>query len=329
MMTPPAEQTWKTRGNTMRTPLLRNSSLFVALAVNAVTMRPATAQPRPQPADTTGYVNVDDERLYFEIHGERSAGAVPLVILHGAFMSSGEMAELARAFSSSRPVVVIDQRAHGRSTGVNSALSYPRLGDDAAAVVSALGFETADVLGYSMGGGAALQMAIRHPQRVHRLVILSATYRRDGWYDEVLESIAALSAEQLAATPMGAEYRRLSPTPDAFPAYFESVMALNYREQDLSDEQVRAIAAPTMIIVGDADGVRLEHAVDFFRLRGGGDTEAAAKGMTTAIPRARLLILPAASHLGLLAMVPQIGTHVEDFLTDAAPKLPAAYRGSQ
>jgi pimeloyl-ACP methyl ester carboxylesterase len=242
-------------------------------------------------------------------------------------MSSGEMAEFANGFKPARPVIVIDQRAHGRSTGVSAPLSYPQLGDDAAGVVTALGLERVDVIGYSMGGGAALNMAVRHPERIGKLVVLSATYRRDGWYPEVMETIGGLTAEVMANTPMRTEYQRLSPTPDSFVVYFERVKALNYAEHDMPEEQVRAIEAPTMVIIGDADGVRPEHAISLFRLRGGGDTNAAAMGLLAEPPKARLMILPAAGHLGLLAMVREIVAEVEAFLSDARPRLPAGYGG--
>lgn len=270
-----------------------------------------------------GHIKADDVTLYYQLLNPE-ADAVPLLILHGAFMSGGEMAPLAAQFPD-RPVILLDQRAHGRSGDSDADLTYPVLGDDAARVVEALGYDRADVLGYSMGGGAALQMAIRHPDRVGKLIVLSATYRRDGWYPQVLDSIAALDAEFMAQTPMGTEYQRLSPTPDGFARYFDRVRTLNYNEQDIPDDQIRAITAPTMIIIGDADGVRPQHALDMFLLRGGGDLQAAAMGMSLEPPKSRLLILPATTHLGLLAMEGVIARHVTDFLNDASPALPAAY----
>lgn len=291
--------------------------------------QPVDAQgPTAAPADDSGYVEVEGARLYYELYGDPSSSdAVPLLILHGGFMSGGAMADFAHAFRADRPVILLDQRAHGRSTGLDGPVTYPQMGDDAAAAVAALGLERADVLGYSMGAGAALQMAIRHPDRVGKLVVLSGTYRRDGWCPEVIEAIGSLPAELIEGSPLGTEYRRLSPTPDRFREYFERVKVLNHQEQDIPDEQIRAITAPTMVIIGDADGVRPEHAVRLFELRGGGDRQAAAMGVLTEAPRARLLVLPATSHLGLMGMVPDIARHVGDFLDDARPRLPAAYGG--
>ena len=303
--------------------MMRGAAVLMALAATIALAAPLDAQ-----ADDSGYVDVDGARLYYETYGDVDAGsATPLLVLHGGFMSGGEMAEFAEAFRATRPVIVLDQRAHGRSTGLDAPLTYPRMGDDGAALVEALGLERVDVIGYSMGGGMAIQMAIRHPDRVRKLVMLSATYRRDGWYDEVLQAMESLTQDVIEGSPMGSEYRRLSPTPERFDDYFDLVLRLNRDDQNIPDDVVRAMEAPTMVIVGDADGVTLEHAVRLFELRGGKDRRAAATGTLTEVPRARLLVLPATSHLGLMGQVPEIVQHVNDFLDDARPRLPAAYGG--
>jgi pimeloyl-ACP methyl ester carboxylesterase len=275
-----------------------------------------------QPA-RTGQVPVDGVRLHYKVIGDPASAATPLLILHGAFMHGEAMEPLGARFAAERPVILLDQRAHGRSGDSDAPLSYPQLGDDAARVVEALGHPRADVLGYSMGGGAAIQMAIRHPRRVGKLVMLSATYRRDGWYPEVMQAIQGMTLEAIAGTVLETDYRRLSPTPDGFGRYVERVRTLNFEEPDIPDAAVRAIGAPTMIVVGDADGVRPAHAVALFELRGGGDRRAAAAGMITDVPTARLLVLPAASHLGLLGMAEDIARHVTAFLDDAPPPQPA------
>jgi pimeloyl-ACP methyl ester carboxylesterase len=277
----------------------------------------------PVPSPTrAGHVDVDGVTLWYTAVGDPASTATPLLILHGAFMHGEAMAPLAARFARERPVILLDQRAHGRSGDSETPLSYPRLGDDAARVVEALGFPRADVLGYSMGGGAALQMAIRHPARVGKLVVLSSTYRRDGWYPEVSDAIGGMTIAAIAGSPLESDYRRLSPTPDHFPRYFERVKTLNFEEQDIPDDAVRAIEAPTMVIAGDADGVQVEHAVALFKLRGGGDRRAAATGVLGGVPTARLLVLPAASHLGLTAMYAEIARHVTAFLNDEPPRMP-------
>ena len=139
--------------------------------------------------------------------------------------------------------------------------------------------ERADVMGYSQGGGVALQLALRHPTLVDKLVSLSATYRKDGWYPSVLEGIEGLSATAFAGTPVEKAFKEHTPDAAAFDAYVEKMKVLNIDDQNISDAQMRSISAKTMVIIGDADGVKPEHALAMFKLRGGGDEEAAASGV--------------------------------------------------
>src|SRR5690606_35956620 len=127
--------------------------------------------------------------------------------------------------------------------------------------------ERADVMGYSQGGGVALQLAIRHPALVSKLVCMSATYRKDGWYPSVFESIGGLSADVFAGTPVEQAFKEHTPDAAAFDAYLAKMKVLNIDDQDITDAQMRAITAPTMVIVGDADGVKPEHALSMFALR--------------------------------------------------------------
>ncbi len=145
-------------------------------------------------------------------------------------------------------------------------------------MLHALEVERADVMGYSQGGGVALQLAIRHSSIVSKLVSMSATFRKDGWYPSVFEAIGGLSAVAFAGTPVEKAFKEHTPDPKAYDAYLEKMKHLNVNDQNISDEEMRSISAKTMVIVGDADGVKLEHALAMFKLRGGGDAEAAANG---------------------------------------------------
>jgi pimeloyl-ACP methyl ester carboxylesterase len=204
-------------------------------------------------------------------------------------------------------------------------MSYEQFGDDAAAVLQALEVERADVMGYSQSGGVALQLALRHPQLVAKLVTLSATYRRDGWYPSVLQGLEGLSGDLFADTPVGEAFRQHTADPAAFDAYIEKMRVLNFEDQNISDGQMRSIHARTMVIVGDADGVTPEHAVAMFKLRGGGDEEAAATGAISTVPQARLVILPATSHLSILAVVQVLEPMITAFLDDVPPATPSLW----
>ena len=273
----------------------------------------------------TGYAETNGARIYYQVHGDLNSGKPPLLVLHGSYMSAESMAPLVARFAATRPVIAISQRGHGRTGDVAGGITYELLADDAAGVLEALSVEAADVLGYSMGGTAALLMALRHPERVGKQVIVAGTYRRDGWYPVVLQAMEKVTPEFFAGGPMEREYKRLSPTPDAFATLVEKLKALDASPHNWPEDRIRAIKGKTMVIVGDADGVRLEHAVELFKLRGGGDEKAAAQGFMTEAPRARLAILPGTSHVGIMAEAELIARLVTPFLDDATPVMPPGF----
>ena len=274
----------------------------------------------------SGHLPINGLRLYYELHGELGASdTVPLLVIPGAFLSTDSMAQWVEAFAPRRPVVVFDQQGHGRTADVPRAMSYEQFGDDAGALLEALAIERADVMGYSQGGGVALQLALRHPARVSKLVTLSATYRQDGWYPSVLQALAGLSADLFTDTPIGEAFRQHTPDRAAFEAYIDKMRVLNLEDQQISDAQMRSIRARTMVIVGDADGVRPEHAVAMFMLRGGGDEVAAATGAISEIPSARLVILPATSHVSISAAAQVLEPMITAFLDDVPPANPSLW----
>lgn len=274
-------------------------------------------------ATKSGNLPINGLNLYHEVYGELGASKTPpLLLIPGAFMATDSMTSWVESFAGERTVIVFDQQGHGRTPDTSRAMSYEQFADDAAALLQALSVERADVMGYSQGGGVAWQLAIRHPALVSKLVSMSATYRRDGWYPSVLESIGGLSADVFAGTPVESAFKAHTPDAKAFDAYVEKMKVLNVDDQDISDEQMRSVSAPTMVIVGDADGVTLEHALAMFALRGGGDEEAAASGVLQRVPAARLVVLPAMSHIGLSGASAVLAPMVSAFLDDAPPVTP-------
>lgn len=311
-------------------PALASAFAMVAFAATlAAIPQPAMAE-TPAPATSAqapahGHVDVAGAAIHYQVYGDLKSDRTPLLVLHGAFMSADAMKPLIDPLAASRPVIAIDARGHGRSGGVDTPLSYDRMADDAAAVMDKLGVETADVLGYSMGGSTAVALAIRHPDKVGKQIILSATARLDGWYPEVLAGIAQMTAEMFAGSPIEAEYKKLSPTPDAFPSLVAAIKHLDATPFAYSDAQLRAIPGKTMIILGDADGITFEHAIKLFKLRGGADIATATQGFMTQPPKARLSILPATSHIGVMAEAPTIAEQVIAFLDDVTPPMPKGF----
>jgi pimeloyl-ACP methyl ester carboxylesterase len=262
--------------------------------------------------------------IRYTIHGESSSGRLPMLVLHGAYMTGDGMRPFVERFAKPRQVIVFDQRGHGRTGDAPGPLTYERLADDAAAVLSAAGIQRADVFGYSMGGSAAIQLAVRHPAKVAKLVAVSAGTRLDAMYPEIVAGIEQITPSTFAGTPIRQEYDRLAPRPQDFPKLVEKLKTLDATQFNW-DAAVRSLKHPTMIISGDYDVTRPEHAVEMFRMRGGGAPELAAQGILQAPPPARLMILPATSHIGIVAEAEAIVSFVTPFLDDVTPAAPKGF----
>ena len=265
-----------------------------------------SAQQKP----TTGYAPVNGLKMYYEVHGSGE----PVVLLHGAFMTitnnwTGWIGEL----SKTRKVIAVEMQGHGRTADIERDISGANLADDVAALLDHLKIPKADLIGYSMGGGVALQCAIRHPDKVRKVIVISSPFRRDGMIKEAADSIPKLTADDFKGSPIETEYKKLSPTPDGFPKFVKRLLAMDSKGGDIGADKLKATPAPMFFIFGDADGIRLEHVAEMFRLKGGeihGDMK----------PRSasRLAILPDTTHVTLIQRMPVIVPMVNDFL-DAKP----------
>ena len=236
----------------------------------------------------SGHVKTNGLAMYHEIHGEGR----PLVLLHGALSATQSsfgayLPHLARAHQ----VIALEMQAHGHTADVDRPLRIPAMADDTVAALRQLGVEQADFFGYSMGAGIALDVAIRHPELVRKLVVASLTFDKSGFHPGLLEGMAQLRPEHLVGSPWQQEYARVAPNPDAWPALVEKVKDMNFNLPQWSDDEIRSLRPPTLIAAGDSDVVP-EHAVRMFRLLGGG-----VSGDTPAgLPKSQLAILPGTSH---------------------------------
>lgn len=235
------------------------------------------------------YAQINGLDLYYELHGNGQ----PLVVLPGSFWTIAAMGELVSQLALSRRVIAVELQGHGHTANIERPLRYEWLADDIAALIKHLGLAQADLFGYSLGGGVALQTAIRHPGVVRKLALASTALKRDGWYPEDLAAMSAISAEAFAGTPIHDAYLRTSPVPEAWSSVVDKVRQLVTSDYDWT-AGVAALTTPTLILVGDADGVRLSHTVEFFALLGGGQ----ADGDLAGLPRASLAVLPATTHVG-------------------------------
>jgi pimeloyl-ACP methyl ester carboxylesterase len=210
-------------------------------------------------------------------------------------------------------VIAVEMQGHGRTADIPRDITSENLADDVAALLEKLKIPRADLIGYSMGGGVAMQCAIRHPDKVRKVVVVSSRFRRDGAVKEALDAIPKLTADAFKGSPIEAEYKKLSPTPDDFPKFVKRMIDTASKGRDIDADKLKATTAPMFFIHGDADGIRLEHVAEMFRLKGGeihGDIK----------PRSasRLAILPGTTHVTLMQRMAVIVPMVNDFL-DAKP----------
>lgn len=264
----------------------------------------------------TGYAPVNGLELYYEIHGTGE----PLILLHGGFGLTGMFdGELLPRLAEKRQVIAVDLQGHGRTVDIDRPLRLEFMGDDVAALIKHLGLAKADIMGYSMGGGAALQTAFQHPKVVRKLVIVSVPFRRNAWYPGVLagmDQMNSTAAAFLQQTPMYQAYVSVAPKPENFPMLCGKMGDMLRQDYDWTDE-VAALKMPVLLIFGDADGVPPAHAAEFFSLLGGGQMDGSwdESGMSNS----RLAILPGTTHYNIFYS-PTVAPAVTSFLDAPMPE---------
>lgn len=250
--------------------------------------------------------------MYYETRGEGQ----PLVLLHGAFSAIGtSFGKLLPDLARERQIIAVEMQGYGHTADIDRPLRYELLADDIAALLTQLGIEQADLFGWSLGAGVALQTAIRHPEVVRKLVLASVTYKSDGLYPELLAGIAHAKPEDLAGTPFYEEYTKIAPHPQDFSQIFAKQQQLDSEVQDWPAEAIRAIKAPTLLIIGDSDIVRPEHTVELFRLLSGG-----VAGDLVGLPRSQLAVLPGTTHVTLVERAEWLVSIMTQFLDTPMPE---------
>ena len=243
----------------MRTPLMA-ASVVLALSAMCVDRLPAQsrARPRARAPLEVGYAKVNGLRMYYEIHG---TGGTPLVLVHGGGSTIGtNFGRVLPLLARTRRVIAVEVQAHGHTLDVDRPFTFAQDADDVAALLDSLGVSKADILGFSNGGTTALQVAIRHPAKVNRLVVASANYKRDGMQPGFWDGMMKASYADMPQ-PYKDAYLRINPSQAAVHAMFERDSKRMQGFEDIPDAAIRAIQAPTLVVVGDQDVIRVEHAL--------------------------------------------------------------------
>jgi pimeloyl-ACP methyl ester carboxylesterase len=263
---------------------------------------------KPAPVKS-GHVEANGVNYYYEIHGTGE----PLLLLHGGLGSCDMFGSVLPIFTKSRQVIAVDLYGHGRTALGTRAISLIDMGDDMDAILAKLGYKQVDVLGYSLGGGVALRLAVQHATRVRRLALVSTPFAQAGFYPEMLPmqaQVGAAMAESMKDTPMYRSYIAVAPKPEDFPKLLDRMGELMRTPYDWSGD-VKGLNMPVMLIYGDSDMIRPEHIVQFYQLLGGGLKDAG--WMREHVSRNRLAILPDLTHYEMFS-APEMATTALRFL---------------
>jgi len=248
-------------------------------------------------AKKSGHLEIKGVNYYYELHGKGE----PLLLLHGGLGSIDMFGPNLPVLAEHRQVIAVDLHGHGRTTLGDRPIRLIDIGDDMAALLEKLGYKQVDVLGYSMGGGVALRLAIQHPSLVRRLAVASAGFAQDGFHPEMLPmqaQVGAAMAEQMKETPMYKSYVAVAPNPADFPKLLDRMGEMMRAPYNWS-EDVKTLKMPVMLIYGDSDMFRPEHIVEFYHLLGGGLKDAGWQ--REFMSRNRLAILPDLTHYEVFA----------------------------
>jgi pimeloyl-ACP methyl ester carboxylesterase len=283
--------TWPSRRpERMRTVLITvgSMSVFFAPAAGAV---------------ERGYASVNGLKLYYEVHGKPAKDGVPLVVLHGGGSTlETSFGKLIPLVSKTRRVIAFEQQGHGHTADVDRPFSFEQSGDDAVALLRYLHVEKADFLGYSNGGHITLEIALRHPEVVRSLVLESVMFSRDGTDPQFWEGFEHATLDQMPPELKKA-YLATAPHPDQLPSFFAKSVQRMREFKGWTPAQLKTIRAPTLLVLGDRDIVRVEHAAQMQHL----------------LPDARLAVLPGADHLAMTDRAAEVAAMLDQFLPGANP----------
>jgi pimeloyl-ACP methyl ester carboxylesterase len=263
----------------------------------------ASGQSAAPAAMKTGYAPVNGLKMYYEIHGSGES----LVLIHGGVVGITMFGPNVEALAKGRQVIAVELQGHGHTADIDRPMSYETMADDIAALIKYLGMEQADVMGYSLGGGVALQS-------VRKLVVASAGFRRSGMYPEVLaafDKMDGATGAQMKQSPLSKTYPNVD-----WQVLFAKLGEMLRKDYDWSKE-VSAIRSPTMLVFADADAVRLQHIAEFYSLLDGGQKDAGLDGSQRSVNE--LAILPGLTHYNVSA-APVLVQTVVPFLDAAMPK---------
>ena len=213
-------------------------------------------------AQSTGrYANVNGLKMYYEVHGN----GFPLVLIHGGGSTIGTtFGRVLPALAKTHKVIAVEMQAHGHTADIDRPLSFEQDADDLAELLRQLHIDKADIFGFSNGASTTLEMAIRHPEMVNKIIVASTMYKKDGSYPWFWDMMAHPTFEQMPQ-PLKDAFLEINSNRDALYTMYKRDVARMQSFKDIPEVDIKGIKAPALIIIGDNDVVRPEHAVEMFR----------------------------------------------------------------
>ncbi|MFF0156432.1 alpha/beta fold hydrolase [Streptomyces sp. NPDC005263] len=250
---------------------------------------------------STGYAKVNGVEMYYEEHGGAEGNRRPLVLLHGGALTVDlTFGAVLPALTDNRRIVAPELQGHGHTADTDREITLRNLASDVVGLLDDIGIEEVDLLGFSLGGLTALEVAVRHPERVGRLVLASTHYHQDGYHDEVRtpDYNSPLLPSQADFQEMADAYAAVAPDPGHFMDFLAKCSTAAHAPLPWTADDLRALDTPTLLVIGDTDFVRVEHAAEMRRL----------------IPRARLAVLPETTHMTLMRRTSVLLPLLDEFL---------------
>ena len=282
--------------NALKALLIIITLLFTVSQLNGQQVKPADS----------GYAPVNGIKVYYEVYGEGK----PIILLHGAFMTIADnWGQLIPELSKTRKVIAIEMQGHGHTPFSDRKLNIATLASDVGGVMDYLKIDSADIVGYSMGGSVAYQFTIQNPKRVKKLVIISSTYKSTGWRPEIANAFKNMKPEMFANSPMKAAYDAVAPDKTKWTQFIEQMLAFIGTTFDMGDSNIAKITSPVLIISGDNDGLDKIELMKTYQLLGGG-----VSADMGPMPKSHLAVVPSQGHVSLMMQTKTISGYLNDFL---------------